>query len=299
MLKRVLAAIGIVLAFVLVAGAAFVGWEAHAFDASLAKVYDVPLPEIARSTDPATIARGKHLAESITACATRDCHGADLGGGQEKDMGALGFFAPPNVTTKLGDYSDGELARLILHGVKRDGRSVRFMPSQDMVWLPDDDVRAIISYLRTVPPVARPRGETHIGLVAKVLDRIGLITLDVARRVDHQHRATAARPEPTAAYGAYLSRLCTGCHGQNLSGGPIPGAPPSLPVPKNITPDATGIQAYSFPDFDRLFSTGVKRDGKQLDPFMPLDAFKNFDATERQALWAYLRTVPPRPFGGR
>jgi mono/diheme cytochrome c family protein len=264
-------------------------------------VYDVPAPTIVRSSDAAVLARGKHLAESLGGCATADCHGADLAGGKPLKMGPLGTLTSPNITAagRGANYTDGELARLILHGIKKDGHSVAFMPSQDFSWWPDDDVQAVISYLRTVPPVSRPDGVFELGILAKVLDRRDLVQVDVARRIDHGKRPSAPKPEPTAIYGAFIGRMCFGCHGKSLSGGPIPGAPPSMAVPKNITAHETGIKDWTFADFDRALMTGVRKDGSKMDPMMPIEALGKMNGVEKQALWAYLRSVPPAPFGGR
>jgi mono/diheme cytochrome c family protein len=300
-MKRVLKWVGLVLGVVLVAAAVFGALQVRGFNASMAKVYDVPPPAIARSTDPAVLARGKHVAESVAGCASADCHGADLAGGKTVTFGPIGTITGPNITPAGhgGAYSDGELARLILHGIKRDGRSVLFMPSTDINWLPDEDIQAVISYLRTVPPVAKPDGEISVGVLGKVLDRGDKLPLDVARRIDHQHRTTAPAPAPTAAYGAFLSRVCVGCHGEHLSGGPIPGAPSSIPIPKNITTHETGIKGWTYGDFDRLITQGVKKDGTKLNPFMPVETFGKMNDVEKHALWAHLEAVPPLPFGGR
>ncbi|MCA9572835.1 MAG: hypothetical protein KC656_33585, partial [Myxococcales bacterium] len=63
-------------------------------------------------------------------------------------------------------YSDAELHRLLVHGVKRDGTSLRFMASQDFAWWPDEDLAALVGYLRTMPAVTRETGEIEIGLLA-------------------------------------------------------------------------------------------------------------------------------------
>ncbi len=300
-LKRALQVVGLVVALIAMGGGGFTYVECSKFDASLEKVYDVPVPNVTRSTDPAVIARGDHLVHSIAGCTATACHGADLGGGTPVEMGPLGTLGGPNITgANLGAaYSDGEIARLLKHGIKKDGRGVRFMPAQDVSWLPDSDVLAIVSYVRTVPNVDRPNSATHIGTLGKVLDRQDQIILDVARRIDHTKADTPPAPEPTAAYGTYVARLCTGCHGEHLSGGPIPGAPSSIPVPLNLTPDPSGLKEWTFADFDKLMKTGQRKNGKQLDPFMPLECWKNFDETEMHAVFAYLQSVPPRPFGGR
>lgn len=300
-LVRVLKVLGVLLVLLFVGGGGYVYLQCSAFDASMDKVYDVPIPALTRSSDPAIIARGDHLVHSMAGCGVGDCHGADLGGGKVTDIGPVGAMCAPNITgAGLGvAYSDGELARIIRHGLKKDGRTVRLMPSQDLSWLPDSDVVAIISYLRTVPNVERPNGATSVGTLGKVLDRQNKFPWDVARRIDHGKVESPPAPGPTADYGRFLGRLCTGCHGEHLSGGPIPGAPPSIPVPLNLTPDATGLADWTFDDFDKLMKTGVRKSGRKLDPFMPVDAWKNLDDSEMHALWAFVRTLPPTKFGNR
>jgi hypothetical protein len=272
-----------------------------AFNASVSKKYDVSLPKIERSSDPAMIARGKHLAESIAGCSISDCHGSDLSGGKVTDIGPIGKMVAQNLTPagRGAAYSDGEMARLILHGVKKEGTTVLMMPVSDFNWLPDDDIQAIISYVRSVPPVTKPDNGFEVGLLGKVLDRQDKFVIDVARRIDHQHRANAPTPEPTEKYGRYVARLCQGCHGEHFSGGPIPGAPPSIPIPPNITQDPSGIKAYSFDDFAKLLDTGMRKNGQKLNPFMPYEALSHMNEVERKAVWAFLQTVEPRPYGQR
>jgi Cytochrome c len=299
--KRIAKTVGVVVALVVAGGGIFAFVECSKFDASMAKVYDVAVPNVTRSTDAVVIARGKHVAESLAGCAVTACHGSDFGGGTTTELGPLGQLCAPNITgANLGAaYSDGELARLIQHGLKKDGTSVRMMPMMDLAWLPDSDVLAIVSYLRTVANVERANGATVVGTLGKILDRQDKFVWDVARRIDHTTRDVAPAPEPTAAYGSRLARLCKGCHGEGLSGGRLPGAPSNLPIPLDLTADPTGMQGWTFDDFDKVMKTGVRKNGKTLDPFMPIESWKNFDPTEMHALWLYLQSLPPTPFGNR
>jgi mono/diheme cytochrome c family protein len=299
--KRIGLGLGALVLVVAIGGGGFFFWNASAFDASLEKVYDVPLPKLERSTDPAVLARGKHIAEAVYACATADCHGPGLGGGKTLVMGPLGSITGPNVSAGgLGmAYSDGELARLLRHGIKKDGRSVRFMPSHDLEWLPDSDLAALISHLRTLPPVSKANGPIELKPLAKFLDRMDAIPLDIARRIDHAKAGRGPAPSPTKEYGALLGRTCTGCHGAKLSGGPIPGAPPEIPIPSNLTPDESGLKGWTFEDFDKLLVQGLRKNGKKLDPFMPIEAFGKLDETEKRALFLFLQSLPPAPFGNR
>jgi mono/diheme cytochrome c family protein len=299
--KRILKVLGIIVVVALLGRGAWAGYQVHAFNSSMARRYELPLGPIARSSDPAVLERGKHIAESIGACSSKDCHGGDFSGGEPIKMGPLGTMQAPNITAggRGGEYSDAEFARLLLHGVKRDGHGLTFMPAPDFAWWPDEDVAAVISYLRTVPAVARPSGGIQLGLLAKVIDRLNMLPIDVARRIDHEHRPLAPTPAPTAAYGVFLANACRGCHGASLSGGPIPGAPPEMAIPLNITPHQTGIAGWAYEDFDKLLSTGIRKSGKTLDPMMPVSELGKFNETERRALWAYLQTVQAKPFGGR
>jgi hypothetical protein len=301
LLKKVLIGVGAVIGLVAIGAGGFVYVQTSAFDSSLEKVYDVPVPNVQRSTDPVVLARGGHVARSLAPCAVSDCHGKDLGGGKPIEIGPIGTFTGPNITSAgLGAaYNDGELARIILHGLKKDGRGVRFMSSHEFNFISDDDVSAVISWLRTQPAVNRPSGTMRIGTLGKVLDRLDKIPIDIARRINHDKIEKAPPPAPTAAYGRFIGLLCTGCHGNNLSGGPIPGAPPEMAVPLNLTPHATGLAGMTYEQFQKTMTTGIRKDGRKLDPMMPVEAFGNFDDTEMHALYAYLMSLPGREFGGR
>jgi len=299
--KRILLGVGGLVGLAVLGGASFVAFQVHAFNSSLDKVYDIPLPTMVRTSDAAALERGHHIAETLAPCAVSDCHGTNLGGGKTIEVGPLGKFTGPNITGGgLGvAYSDGELVRLIRHGLKKDGRTLRFMPAHEFNWLADADLAAVISWVRTAPAVQKPNGPFELGLLAKVLDRMDMIPIDVARRINHQNVELAPAPSPTAAYGAFIGRACTGCHGTTLSGGPIPGAPPEMPIPLNLTPHETGMQGWSFEDFKKTLETGVNKKGKKLDPMMPTESLAKLDDVEMHALFAYLASLPARPFGGR
>jgi len=298
--KKLLIGLLLLVGLALLSGAGLATYEVIAFDQSMAKVYAVPLPTSQLSTDAAVLERGKHLAESLGACL--DCHGDDLGGKLMADMGPIGVVHTPNITSGgvLARYSDAELLRLLREGIKRDGTSLLFMPAGDFRWWPEADLVAVASFVRARPAVTRASTPSTIGAVGKVLDRVDMIPIDIARRIDHtKPPAIAPEPAATVAYGRFLGQLCQGCHGPTLSGGPIPGAPPDMAVPANITPHATGLAKYDEATFYEVITTGVRPDGRTLDPMMPIATLAAMNAVEKKALWLYLRSVPPKPFGGR
>jgi mono/diheme cytochrome c family protein len=277
--------------------------SARAFDASMDKVYEIPLTQVAHSDDPAVIARGRHVAEALAPCASSHCHSDDLAGAElPSEMGPLATFYGPNLTKNgMGAvYTDAELFRLLRHGVKRDGRSLRFMPVQSFNWLSDSDVVAVISYVRSVPGKDKPNGPTEVRLLGKVMDVRADVPIDVARRIDHGKLDVAPNaPSASADYGRYITRTCSGCHGEHLSGGHVPGTPPSFADAANLTPDATGMAGVSYDEFVSILDTGKKKNGTPLAEFMPWQTFKRLDSTEKKAVFAYLQTVPARPFGQR
>jgi hypothetical protein len=246
-------ALGLVaLLVVLGAGGGVFAWtQVSAFDESMAKVYDQPLREIPKAEGPEALARGKHLVESVAACAAADCHGTNLAGGKTIEAGPLGTVTAPNITSAGlgGVYTDAELVRLIEHGIKKGGTSLRFMASSELNWFPDEDLAAIIAYVRSVPPVTKANGPFEIAMLGKVLDRQGMFNFDIARKIDHSKIEKAPPPAPTAAYGKFIAKGCVGCHGETYGGGPIPGAPPEFAVPVNLTPHETGLPNYKFEEF--------------------------------------------------
>jgi mono/diheme cytochrome c family protein len=92
--------------------------------------------------------------------------------------------------------------------------------------------------------------------------------------------------------------MCTGCHGPGLSGGPIAGGPPDWPPAANLTP--TGLGHYTEADFIRALREGVRPGGVPIDAAMPVARItRHMTDVELRALYAYLRSVPPRPYGSR
>jgi cytochrome c553 len=299
-LKRIGVGLVATIAVGSIGGGAYAWTLSSAYDASMDKVYAIaPLAGFERSSDPAVIARGKHLVASLAGCGLADCHGSDLGGGKVIDAGPVGSIAAPNITQILPAYTDAELARLIRHGVKKDQRTVRFMSVQEFNWLTDADVRAVVSYVRTVPPVDRVQPAPNIKLLGKVLDQRGELELDIARRIDHDKIEIGPAPSPTADYGKWVSRLCAGCHGEHMSGGPIPGAPSDFAVPLNLTPHESGLKGWTQEDFEKVMASGVRKDGRKLAELMPTEAVNAMDDVERKALFLHLQALPPRPFGQR
>ena len=97
-------------------------------------------------------------------------------------------------------------------------------------------------------------------------------------------------------YGKYLTRVggCMGCHGTHLSGGHFAG-PPDVPPASNLTP--TGIGTWSAAQFMLTLTKGVDPSGHELHPFMPWRTISQMTDQELEAIYDYLRSIPPRDTG--
>jgi mono/diheme cytochrome c family protein len=117
------------------------------------------------------------------------------------------------------------------------------------------------------------------------------------------YAAPAAAPAQNAAAqiarGRYLAQAgdCIACHtipGKKIFSGsrPMP-TPFGMLYSPNITPDATGIGKWSADDFYKMLHTGRGRDGTLLYPAMPFAAYTKVTRADADAIFAYLRSVPP------
>ena len=269
----------------------------------IAKRYAVAGHEVPLATDSATLAKGEHIA-TVRGCA--GCHGPDLGGAVFIDVPPVARLYAANLTSGAGGIATGyssaaDWERSIRQGVAPDGRALLFMPAREFYRMSDEDLGALVSWLKSLPPVDRRPRPQSVGPIGRALFLAGKIPLLNAELIDHQApRPASAVPGVTAEYGHYLTTTCVGCHGEGFSGGRIPGAPPEMAVPMNITPDsATGIGRWSEADFEKALRHGIRPDGSRIKPDMPYATFAHFTDDEVAAIWAYVRTLPPREYGHR
>lgn len=143
---------------------------------AIARTYDVKVAPMAVAPSPELVARGKELA-TFRGC--RDCHGEDLGGRIVADGMPVMVLAVPNITPGgvVKDYTDEDWARVIRHGVKRDGTSVMFMPAYEWTKLSHEDLASIIAYAKSVPAVENSGTQFELGPMGRVLYLAGQLPL--------------------------------------------------------------------------------------------------------------------------
>lgn len=247
--------------------------------------------------DSTTIARGEHLYQVTSACA--HCHGVDAAGGMAAETNPVFMMSPPNLTSGQGGVgamrTPEQMELAIRHGLRYDSTSLMVMPSDAYSNLSDEDVAALIAYLRQVPPVDRSPIPTGVGPIGRVLLAAGKLPVQVASRTA-PHTTSAVSP---LEQGRYLATIggCHACHNPALSGGRVPGEPPDNPPARNLTP--TGIGDWSEADFARALREGKRPDGTMLNPFMPWERYAGMTDEEVHTLWEYVRSFPPKETGAR
>jgi mono/diheme cytochrome c family protein len=259
----------------------------------LHRKHAVQARQISIPTDLATIERGRHLA-TTRGCV--DCHGKDFGGHKVIDDPMAGEVHGPNLTRGSGglpvNYGDADFLRAIRHGVAADGRPLVLMPSHEYATMSDEDVAATIAYLKTVPAVNRTRGPVSLGPVVRLLMVLGQFKIAVEEIEHTAVQPASVTPAISVEYGKYLAAGCTGCHGPNMSGGRIAGAPPDWPSAANLTPHQSArISQWTEAQFVHALRTQERPDGSKLSSVMPV-AFGQMTDLELKALWAYVSSLP-------
>lgn len=260
----------------------------------LNRTYSVQPGALFVPADAAAVERGRHWIS--VSCAY--CHGEDLGGTVIFDDPALGRIEAPNLTRGLGgvgaSYADSDWVRAIRHGIGRDGKPLLVMPAGAYYYLGDDDLGAIIAYIKSVPPVDHDIGGYRMTPLGRVLISAGAFGQIIdAEEIDHTGpRPTVPTPGATSAYGEYLVKVqeCRTCHGPQLSGGKDPN--PKAPPAPNLTRSGE-LAGWSEADFIQTLRTGTTPGGRQLSQYMPWKYFGRMSDDELKAIWVYLQSLPP------
>jgi len=262
---------------------------------------------------PERIERGKKLASLLCVDCHLDPRTGRLTGRRMFDVPKkFGVVFSTNITRDpvkgIGAWTDGEIAYLVRTGVARDGQ---YTPPW-MVKLPhmsDDDLQAVIAYLRSDDPLVAPMavdppGQSDPSFLTKLLCRFAF------RALPYPRQPVVAPPiTDRVAHGRYLIAAldCYGCHSASfektdimeperskgyLGGGNEVIDPRGRTIySSNITPDdATGIGRWTEADLARALREGFRPDGAPLRA--PMAPMPQLTDDEVVAIYAYLRTVP-------
>ncbi|MFC3416147.1 c-type cytochrome [Algoriphagus hitonicola] len=295
------------------------------------KTYQIPYPELKASTDSTVIEKGRYLVHGPAHCS--NCHvssikemiAADAGqniplqGGVEFPLGPIGTLftrnLTPDPTSGIGRYSDAELFRMMRHAVKPDGTATLsiLMPFWNMA---DEDLIAVVSYLRSMAPVENQVKENEWTFMGKAIRAIASSFQPIENPTPAPF---APAMEATIERGEYLSRYvanCVGCHtardpmtfeaiGPEYAGGmefePFPelhlalGEDPELWMrTPNITPHANSALSKfkTVEEWKERF-----RKGRQImiSP-MHWGPFSRMTDEDLEALYLYLKSLKPEDY---
>lgn len=286
--RRLALVLAVLLLVVLAAGA----WGVWNAERRMGRQVTVSVPGVPWRTDAAAIERGKYLYAS-RGCV--DCHGAAGNGRLFLDDGKGLRIAGANLTTGpggvTGSYTPRDWELAIRHGVHPSGRPLMVMPSEDYNRLTDDDLGALVAYLRSLPPVAGGPAVVDLPLPVRVLYGWGVIT-DAAAKIDHSLPPSTPVPEGvTVAHGAYVANMCLGCHGPQLAGGKIPGGPPDWPAAADLRAGSAAMARYADDAaFLSMFRSGKRPDGSAIQ-VMPFESLRAMSDTDVRALYLYLKQL--------
>jgi mono/diheme cytochrome c family protein len=289
-MKRLVKWGAVIAGILLVVLVSFGFWVRVTTEGRITRKFDISPVVLTQKITDADVELGKRIVHVRNGCV--ECHGTDLAGKAVIEDVAIAQIHGPNITpAALRDWTDGEIARAIRHGVGRDGKPLLLMPSYEYNGLSESDLVAVIAYLRSVPAVEPKPRLAQLGPIGRVLLALGQMpTMVAAEVIDHSKGFGVKPPEgETVEFGRYLTQSCIGCHRANLTGGPIPGAPPDWLPAKNISGAAIG--SWGEAGFIKAMREGVNPAGEKIRPPMPINISSQMSDTELKAIWAYLQTV--------
>lgn len=256
--------------------------------------------------------RGRYLVRSVVACG--NCHYQQgpqgeplpekgLSGGMAWDEPGMKAFAAnitPDPETGIGKWTDAQLAKAIREGIRPDGRVIGPpMPIPFYRHLSDDDLKAIVAYLRSQPAVKNVVPKSTYGFA-------------LPRNYGPEVGGVKAPPRTNKVkYGEYLANIghCMECHtprddkGMLVAskwgaGGQVFKGPWGASISRNLTPDATGLKDWSDAEIAKAIRTGMDRQGHPYRPPMGFGFYRGISDEDMSALIAYLRSLKPQAFAG-
>jgi len=241
-------------------------------EAVIERRYPLPSATVAALATPKAVARGVHLV-AIVGCS--DCHGRNLEGRPLGWESVLPIWSS-NLRRDAHALSDADFERAIRAGIGPDARSNWVMPAMDYTYMSEDDVVAIVSYLRTLKVLGPPVPETRFDMEARFAVAEGDLE-PVATRAPESPASLDLGPRYDG--GRYLARIaCSDCHGTDLAG---------AHTESGDAPDLAAVARYSRSGFFALLRGGRTPDGKWLAAMSRLRFHALYDY-EIDALYDYL-----------
>ena len=258
------------------------------------------------------IARGRYVFGATGGCGCHTAKGQPANAGGRRYDGPFGTVYSSNITpdreTGIGSWTDEQIVTATRLGRRSNGeRLLPVHPYPVFNGMAAEDLKALVAFLRSVPPVKRANQPKRIAV--PLFESVFLPAWLAA----FAPRETPPPSAPTAGVprGEYLVRAvahCGECHtprtltmatdnSRFLAGNPKGPEDQAMP---NITPDRdTGIGKWTVEQIADYLGTGNKPDGDVAGGLMgevidgTLAGYKDLTQGDRVAIAQYLKTLPP------
>lgn len=268
----------------------------------------------AQSDNKELVARGQYIFAVAGGCA---CHTVPK---ETPHAGGRAFPIPfgtvysTNITqdkeTGLGAWTDQQIIDAIIKGIRRDGsRALPVMPYEKYSGMAQDDLKALVAYLRTLKAVKKPTPELKTWV--PFMRSVG--TFGYLKVFGRFHNSPPAAPKTGVERGRYLVNhvaICADCHtprnalgvpkqSLHMAGASQDKGPLGEAVP-NITPDQeTGIGSWKREEVAELLISGTKPDFDNVQGLMyeviqgTSGGYKDMRKEDTLAIADYLKKTPP------
>jgi mono/diheme cytochrome c family protein len=258
------------------------------------------------------LARGRYVFGAAGGCGCHTVKEQPANSGGRRYDGPFGTVYSSNITpdrqTGIGTWTDEQIITAVRAGRRPNGeRLLPVHPYPVFNGMAAEDLKALVTFLRSVPAVNRAKQPRHI--TVPLFESVFLPAWLAA----FAPRETPPASAPTAGVprGEYLVRAvahCGECHtprtmtmatdnSRFLAGNPK--GPEDAAIP-NITPDRdTGIGKWTVEQIADYLGTGNKPDGDVAGGLMgemidgTLAGFKDLTKADRVTIAQYLKTIPP------
>jgi mono/diheme cytochrome c family protein len=271
-------------------------------------------PVLAQGTpaSAAEVARGKYVFGATGGCGCHTVPKGPINAGGRRYDGPFGTVFATNITpdrqTGIGTWTDEQIITAIRLGRRPNGeRLLPVHPFTVFNGMAEEDLKAVVAFLRTTPPVnrANPPKKITVPLFESVFLPAWLAAF-APKETPPPKAPTTGLPR-----GEYLVRAvghCGECHSPRtmtmatdnsrfLAGNP---KGPEDQAMANITPDLdTGIGKWSVEEIADYLGTGNKPDGDVAGGLMgeviegTLSGYKDLTNADRVAIAQYLKSIPP------
>ena len=230
----------------------FLAWVWFASEGVLGRSHEAAPERLERPTPEQLADAGRQA--RILGCVS--CHGEGLRGRLMFDAGPFAKVWTPNLTELAARTSDQQLAQGIRQGIGHDGRALFVMPSPMYSRLSDQEVAALIAWIRGLPRTGEPVSGIQWGPIGRFALAKGDFPSALARVEEFRIRQPFDLGPDHEPGRRIAATVCSECHGPDLSGG--------QPTPEQAAPGLSIVGAYDGAQFANLMRTGMPPSGRDL-----------------------------------